>query len=150
MNIYVANLPQSVSSEQLNQLFEAYGNVESAKVIVDHFTGASRGFGFVEMEDEVEAKEAIQGMNGQELDGNILDVKEARPREERGGFNRGGGGGNRGGGFNRGGSGGGGGFNRGGGGGGFNRGGGGGFGRDRDSRGGGFNDRSRDRNNNWR
>jgi len=118
--LYVGNLSYSVSSEQLDELFAAYGQVKSAQVIMDRDTGRSKGFGFVEMADGAGAQAAIEGMNGKDIDGRALTVNEARPREERGG---GGGGGGYGGG--RGGRGGGGG-GYGGGGGGYGGGGGGG------------------------
>ncbi len=126
MNIFVAKLDYGTTSEDLQTLFEGYGEVSSAKVIMDRETGRSKGFGFVEMPDDDAAQEAINNLNDSEVHGRNIVVKKAEPRENnRGGFNRGGGGGyNRGGGggYNRGG--GGGGYNRGGGGGGYNRGGG--------------------------
>lgn len=99
--LYVGNLPYSVRDEDLNQAFAQFGNVSSAKVMMDRETGRSKGFGFVEMASEAEAQSAINGMNGQSLAGRALVVNEARPREERpGGFgNRGGGYGGGGGGF---------------------------------------------------
>ncbi len=98
MNIFVAKLNFSTQSDDLREVFEAYGEVDSAKVIMDHFTGKSKGFGFVEMPNDDEATNAINDLNESELDGNTIVVKKAEPREsrERGGFNRGGG--NRGGG----------------------------------------------------
>jgi len=140
MNIFVAKLNYSTSSEKLQEIFERYGEVSSAKVIMDRDSGRSKGFGFVEMPNDEEGNQAIDALNETDLDGNTIVVKKARPKEEgggggRGGFNRGGGGR---GGFNRGGGGGGGGYNRGGssggGGGGYNRGGGGGGGYNRDDR----------------
>ena len=123
--LYVGNLAYSVRDEDLQQAFAQFGNVTSAKVMMDRDTGRSKGFGFVEMGTDAEAQAGINGMNGQALDGRALVVNEARPREERpGGFGGGGGGSRPGGGFGGGGrSGGGGGF--GGGGGGFGGGGGG-------------------------
>ncbi|MBK7873571.1 MAG: RNA-binding protein [Saprospiraceae bacterium] len=115
MNIFVAKLNFSTQSEDLQEAFEAYGAVDSAKVITDQFSGKSKGFGFVEMPNDDEAMNAINDLNDSELDGNTIVVKKAEPRENRGGgggFNRGGGGGG-----NRGGGGG----NYGGGGGGYNR-----------------------------
>ena len=117
MNIYVANLPYSASDDELRESFEAHGSVSSATVIKDRETGRSRGFGFVEMPNDEEARTAIENMNGADMGGRPLKVNEARPRENRGG---GGGGGYRGGG-------GGGGGYRGGGGGGYDRGGEGGY-----------------------
>lgn len=107
MNIYVGNLSSDVTDDDLRQAFEAYGQVESANVIVDRFSGESRGFGFVEMPDKAEAQAAIEGLNDQELKGRSLRVNEARPKGE--GRRRGGGGGRPGGGGGRGGRGGGGG-----------------------------------------
>ncbi|MCS6808357.1 MAG: RNA-binding protein [Bacteroidota bacterium] len=83
MNIYVGNLPYSTSPEQLRAMFEAYGTVESSFVVTDKFTGRSRGFGFVEMRNEEEARAATDAMNGMQLNGRALVVNEARPREER-------------------------------------------------------------------
>ena len=122
--LYVGNLAYSVRDDDLQQAFAQFGTVSSAKVMMDRDTGRSKGFGFVEMGSDAEAQSAINGMNGQALDGRALVVNEARPREERpGGF--GGGGGRSGGG---GGFGGGGGGYGGGGGGGSRSGGGGGYG----------------------
>ena len=120
--LYVGNLSYNVRDDDLQQAFAQYGTVSSAKVMMDRDTGRSKGFGFVEMGSDAEAQAAINGMNGQALDGRAIVVNEARPREERpGGF----GGGNRGG-FGGGGrSGGGGGGGYGGGGGGYGGGGGG-------------------------
>jgi RNA recognition motif-containing protein len=122
--LYVGNLAYSVRDESLHQAFSQFGAVTSAKVMMDRETGRSKGFGFVEMGSDSEAQAAINGMNGQALEGRAIVVNEARPREERpGGF--GGGGGSRGG-FGGGGGGGGrGGYGGGGGGGGFGGGGGG-------------------------
>jgi|WetSurMetagenome_2_1015567.scaffolds.fasta_scaffold145717_1 cold-inducible RNA-binding protein len=101
MKIYVGNLANSVTDQELNDLFIAYGAVTSAKIIKDKFSGQSRGFGFVEMGDE-EAQAAISGLNGADVKGQAIRVSEARPPQERtGGFgNRrpgGNGGGSRGG-----------------------------------------------------
>ncbi|MFO1218549.1 MAG: RNA-binding protein [Burkholderiaceae bacterium] len=126
--LYVGNLAYSVRDESLQTAFAPYGTVTSAKVMMDRETGRSKGFGFVEMSSSAEAQAAINGMNGQQIEGRAVVVNEARPREERpGGF--GGGGGGRGpyggggggggrGGYGGGGSGGGGGYGGGGGGGG--------------------------------
>jgi len=127
--LYVGNLSYNVRDDDLQQAFAQYGTVSSAKVMMDRDTGRSKGFGFVEMGSDPEAQAAINGMNGQALDGRAIVVNEARPREERpGGF----GGGNRGGFGGGGGTGGGGGFGgggrSGGGGGGGYGGGGGGYG----------------------
>jgi hypothetical protein len=124
--LYVGNLSYSVSNEQLEELFGAYGQVKTAQVIMDRDTGRSKGFGFVEMADGSGAQAAIEGMNGKDIDGRALTVNEARPREERGGGGGGYGGGGGGGRGGRGGGGGGGGY--GGGGGGGYGGGGGGYG----------------------
>ena len=83
MNIYVGNLSYGVSDDQLREVFEAYGTVSSAKVISDKYTGRSKGFGFVEMDDDNEAKSAIEDLDGAEIDGRAVKVNEARPREER-------------------------------------------------------------------
>lgn len=122
--LYVGNLSYNVRDDDLQQTFAQFGTVSSAKVMMDRETGRSKGFGFVEMGSDAEAQSAINGMNGQQMDGRALVVNEARPREERpGGF--GGGGGRSGGG---GGYGGGGGGFGGGGGAGRSGGGGGGYG----------------------
>ncbi len=94
--LYVGNLAYSVRDDTLLQAFSPFGTVTSAKVMMDRETGRSKGFGFVEMGSDPEAQAAINGMNGQAIDGRAVVVNEARPREERpGGF--GGGGGSRGG-----------------------------------------------------
>ena len=94
--LYVGNLAYSVRDDSLLQAFSQFGTVTSAKVMMDRETGRSKGFGFVEMGSDPEAQAAINGMNGQPIDGRAVVVNEARPREERpGGF--GGGGGSRGG-----------------------------------------------------
>ena len=85
MNIYVGNLSGDVGDGDLQGAFEAFGEVTSATVIKDKFTGKSRGFGFVEMPDEEEAKAAIEGLNGEELMGQDLSVNEARRRPGRAG-----------------------------------------------------------------
>lgn len=111
--LYVGNLAYSVRDESLHSAFVQFGTVTSAKVMMDRETGRSKGFGFVEMASDAEAQSAINGMNGQALEGRAIVVNEARPREERpGGFRSGGGGG--------------GGYGGGGGGGGYGGGGGGG------------------------
>jgi RNA recognition motif-containing protein len=83
MNIFVSNLSFRVNSEDLKQLFNEYGEVSSAKVITDKFSGRSRGFGFVEMKNEDEAKKAIEELNQAEYDGKVISVSVARPRPER-------------------------------------------------------------------
>lgn len=79
-NIYVGNLSYDATDEQLEQAFSAFGAVTSAKVIVDRQSGRSRGFGFVEMPDDQEAKAAIEGLNGTDMGGRALSVNEARPK----------------------------------------------------------------------
>lgn len=93
MNIYVANIAYSVKDQDLRELFEAYGEVTSAKIIMDKATNRSRGFGFVEMAEDGAARQAIEGTNGKNFQGRDLVVNEARPRPEgdRGGFGGGGG-----------------------------------------------------------
>jgi RNA recognition motif-containing protein len=92
MNIYVANIPWKASEEELKGLFAEYGEVDSAKIIVDKFTQRSRGFGFIEMKDDEAGRRAITELNGRDFMGKNLVVNEARPREDRGnGGNRGGG-----------------------------------------------------------
>ena len=111
--LYVGNLSYGVSDSALEQLFSQFGTVQSAQVIQDRATGRSKGFGFVEMDNEAQAQAAIEGLHEREVEGRRLTVNEARPREDRGG----GGGGYGGGGGGRGGRGGGGGYGGGGGGG---------------------------------
>ncbi len=107
MNIYVANIPWKASEEQLKQLFAEYGEVSSAKIIMDKVTQRSRGFGFIEMADDSAGRNAINELNGADFMGKNLVVNEARPREEGSGgggsrgSNRGGGGGFRRGDFNK-------------------------------------------------
>jgi RNA recognition motif-containing protein len=81
-NIYVGNLPWSTTEDDLRRTFGQYGEVQSAKVIMDRETGRSRGFGFVEMEDDA-ADQAIQALNGQDMGGRGLKVNEAKPRERK-------------------------------------------------------------------
>ncbi|MBD0284651.1 MAG: RNA-binding protein [Flavisolibacter sp.] len=128
MNIYVGNISWNLKDQDLANLFTPYGEVTSAKIVMDKFTQRSKGFGFVEMPNDDQAQAAIAQLNGSEIDGRNLVVNESRPKE--GGSTGGGGGfkkrnfnGGGGGGFNRGG----GGFKKGGSGGGYNRGGGGGY-----------------------
>ncbi len=125
MNIFVGSLPFSLEEAELKGFFEEYGEVSSARIISDKFSGRSKGFGFIEMPNDEEAKKAIEELNGAEVDGRTIVVNESiekpkdgtrRPGGGGGGFNRGGGGG----GYNRGGGGGG---DRGGDRGGYNRGG---------------------------
>jgi RNA recognition motif-containing protein len=94
MNIYVGNLPREATEEDLRKAFESFGEITTAKIITDRFTGDSRGFGFVEMSNSSEAQAAISGLDGKDLKGRALKVNEARPRrDDRGGGGRGGGGG---------------------------------------------------------
>jgi RNA recognition motif-containing protein len=107
--LYVGNLSYRVSSSDLEQIFSQYGSVQSAEIISDRDTGRSKGFGFVEMSSDSEARSAIDALNDQEHDGRRLTVNEARPREPRspgGGGGGYGGGGGRGGGYGGGGGGG--------------------------------------------
>jgi RNA recognition motif-containing protein len=127
MNIYVGNLSWNLKDQDLANLFTPFGEVASAKIVMDKFTQRSKGFGFVEMANDEQAQAAIAQLNGSEVDGRNLVVNESRPKAEGGGGAGGGGfkkrsfgnGGGSGGGFNRGGSGGGGGFKKGGSGGGY-------------------------------
>jgi len=80
VNIYVGNLSWGMSDNELRKTFEEFGAVDSARVVTDRDTGRSRGFGFVEMTDDSEGAAAIQGLNGQEIDGRALKVNEAHPR----------------------------------------------------------------------
>ncbi len=83
MNIYVGNLSYNLHDNDLQQIFEEYGAVASAKIIQDRDTGRSKGFGFVEMPNDADGTKAIEGLNGAEIEGRNLTVNEARPREER-------------------------------------------------------------------
>jgi RNA recognition motif-containing protein len=109
--LYVGNLPYTVDSSELQQIFSAHGTVVSAQIISDRETGRSKGFGFVEMSSDEEAAAATEALNGSDFNGRPLTVNEARPKEDRGGGGgRGGyGGGGGGGGYGGGGRGGGGG-----------------------------------------
>ncbi|QDV30350.1 RNA recognition motif (RRM, RBD, or RNP domain) [Planctopirus ephydatiae] len=94
--LYVGNLTYDVNNSGLEQLFSSFGEVRSAQVVMDRETGRSKGFGFVEFGDSQSASDAINAMNGKDVNGRALTVNEARPREERsGGFGGGGGGGSR-------------------------------------------------------
>ncbi|MBN2468823.1 MAG: RNA-binding protein [Deltaproteobacteria bacterium] len=93
MKIYVGNLAYGVTDEDLRQAFESFGQVESATIIKDKYSGESRGFGFVEMSSSAEAQSAIEGLSGTELKGRTLNVNEARPSPDRSRGGRGGGGG---------------------------------------------------------
>ena len=97
MNIYVGNLPWDLTEEELREAFTAFGEVETAKIVTDKFSGRSRGFGFVEMPNKEEGTAAISGLNEKDLKGRSIKVNEARPRTENrrpggGGFGGGGGG----------------------------------------------------------
>ena len=92
-NIYVGNLVWECTADDLLALFQEHGAVARAQVITDRETGRSRGFGFVEMNEDGEAQKAIDALNGAEFKGRALTVNEAKPREERGGYGGGGGGG---------------------------------------------------------
>jgi RNA recognition motif-containing protein len=91
MNIYVGNLSWEVTEDELKEAFEAHGQVSSVNIITDKYTGRSRGFGFVEMSVDDEARAAIEALNNTELKGRNMNVNEARPRAEgsRGGGGRG-------------------------------------------------------------
>lgn len=93
--LYVGNLSYDTTDRELEQLFSAYGKVQSVQLIIDRATGRSKGFGFVEMDSEQDAKAAIAAVNGKEVGGRRLTVNEARPQQDRGGFGGGGGGGRR-------------------------------------------------------
>jgi len=84
MDIYVGNLPYNMSDDELRDLFIIYGEVESARVVIDRDTGRSRGFGFVEMPNDTEGNAAIQGLNGTDSQGRALTVNQARPRQPKG------------------------------------------------------------------
>ncbi|HEX2612500.1 MAG TPA: RNA-binding protein [Fibrobacteria bacterium] len=99
MNLFVGNLAWATTQADLEAAFGSYGEVSSAKIMTDRETGKSRGFAFVEMPNDSEARKAVEELNGKDLKGRAINVNEARPREERprsGGFG-GGGGGDRGG-----------------------------------------------------
>jgi len=87
-NIFITNLTTKVGNDDLKEIFEEYGIVTSAKVIMDHYTGKSRGFGFVEMQNDEEAENAIRELNGAVLDDKKITVNIAKPKTERSDFNR--------------------------------------------------------------
>jgi RNA recognition motif-containing protein len=91
--LYVGNLSYGTTDSDLQGMFEEFGSVQSAQVIMDRESGRSKGFGFVEMRSDQEAQAAINALNGKEVDGRALTVNEAKPREDRGGGRSGGGGG---------------------------------------------------------
>jgi len=80
MNIYIGNLPYTTTEEDLKTAFAPFGQVATVKIVVDRYTGRSKGFGFVDMPSDDEAKAAIAGLNGKEMDGRPLKVNESRPR----------------------------------------------------------------------
>lgn len=82
MNIYVGNLPREVTESELQEAFQAFGEVASAKIITDKLSGESRGFGFVEMPTDDEAEKAITGLDGKDMKGRTLTVNKARPRSD--------------------------------------------------------------------
>jgi cold-inducible RNA-binding protein len=86
--LYVGKLPYSIGDADLQKMFASFGTVVSAQVIKDRVSGLSKGFGFVEMGSDAEAKAAIAGMNGKDVEGHVLAVNEARPKTEGGGKNR--------------------------------------------------------------
>jgi len=98
MNIYVGNLPHKATEDEIRKAFEEFGQVTEVRLIMDKFSGESKGFGFVEMPSKAEAEKAIEEMNSKELMGRVLNVNEARPKTDRGGGRRGSFGGGRGGG----------------------------------------------------
>jgi RNA recognition motif-containing protein len=83
MNIYVGNLPWAIGDDDLRELFSEFGEVSSASVIMDKFSGRSKGFGFVEMSSDSEAEAAINALNQKEVSGRSLRVNQAKPREDR-------------------------------------------------------------------
>ena len=83
MNIYVGNLPYNVTEDELRNMFAAYGDVSSANIITDKYSGESKGFGFVEMPRQSDAEEAIKALNGSSVKGRSIKVNQARPRNER-------------------------------------------------------------------
>jgi RNA recognition motif-containing protein len=95
MNIYIGNLSQEVTDDDLRQAFESLGNITSAKVIRDRFSGESRGFGFIEMPDKQEAMAAMESLNGSDLKGKKIMISEAKPRADKRRGGSGGGGGRR-------------------------------------------------------
>lgn len=102
MNLYVSNIAFKMRDDELRQAFEPYGEIVSAKIIMDRETGRSRGFGFVEFSDREAGQAAIDALNGMDIQGKEISVSEARPREERPRNNSFGGGGGDRGGYNRG------------------------------------------------
>ena len=105
MNIYVGNLTFDVSEDDLREAFKQFGEIAEIRLIMDKYSGKSKGFGFIEMPSKAEAEKAIEEMNGKDFKGRALNVNEAKPKVDRGGRGSGGRGGGRGGGGRRGGSG---------------------------------------------
>lgn len=83
MNIYIGNLPYSTTEDELRDTFSEFGQVDSANIIIDKFSGRSKGFGFVEMPNDDDAEKAIDALNDTDLNGRTIKVNQARPREER-------------------------------------------------------------------
>ncbi|MBO5689128.1 MAG: RNA-binding protein [Lentisphaeria bacterium] len=83
MNIYVGNLPYSIDRDQLREIFAQFGEVRAARIVIDRESGKSKGFGFVDMDNDAEANEAIAKLNGTEIGGRKAVINEARPREDR-------------------------------------------------------------------
>ncbi len=83
MNIYVGNLPYSIDRDQLREIFAQFGEVRAARIVIDRESGKSKGYGFVDMDNDAEANEAIAKLNGTEIGGRKADTTEARPREDR-------------------------------------------------------------------
>jgi len=82
MNIYVGNLPYQISEEELKEVFDEFGTVESAKIIMDKYSGRSKGFGFIEMPNDEEAKQAIESLNDSDVKGRNIRVNQARERND--------------------------------------------------------------------
>ena len=93
MRIYIGNFTFESTEQRIRELFEPFGSVEEVTIVQDRYSGRSKGFGFVEMPTADEAQAAIEGLNGNEIDGRTITVNEARPRTERSSFGGGGGGG---------------------------------------------------------
>ncbi len=82
MNIYIGNLPYTITEDELKESFNSFGEVSSVNIITDRFSGQSKGFGFVEMPEDTEAEAAIKALDGQEIKGRNLKINQARPRRE--------------------------------------------------------------------
>ncbi|MBQ4337735.1 MAG: RNA-binding protein [Lentisphaeria bacterium] len=83
MNIYVGNLPYSIDRDQLREIFAQFGEVRAARIVIDRESGKSKGYGFVDMDNDAEANDAIANLNGTEIGGRKAVINEARPREDR-------------------------------------------------------------------